>query len=128
MAGTGDAFRAVQLRVETAGAGFQAVEAGLGAVEAGGSRVGGSLRGLTESVGRLAQVMDDVEAAFGTLTGFVGQTARVGAETRAGMTEIAEGVRQLQGEAAVLSALGRDNQDNLTALDALVSRFHLQTP
>jgi methyl-accepting chemotaxis protein len=128
MAGTGNAFRAVQDGVESAGAGFQAVEAGLSAVETGGSRVGGSLRGLTASVGRLAQVMDDVEAAFGTLTGFVGQTARVGAETRAGMTEIAEGVRQLQGEAAVLSALGRDNQDNLTALDALVSRFRLETP
>ena len=127
MADTGEAFRGIQERVERAGSGFQAVETGLGAVEADGAQVGGSLRGLTASVEQMARVMDDVETAFRALTQFVEQTARVGSETRAGMTEIAEGVRQLQGEAEVLSSLGRDNQENLAVLDGLVARFRLET-
>lgn len=126
--GTGDSFQSIQATVDRADIGFRVVEERLRTLESSGRRVVDFLAQLETSGSRAAEGMEDIEAAFQSLVQFVDQTSRVGTETRAGMAEVSNGVRQLESEAREISRLSGQNQENIYRLDGLVARFRLEIP
>ncbi len=120
---TGQALEVIHASATQTDSGFTVLRQGLGQADANGQQVGETLSILRRGVEELSVAQREVGEGYAALRNFVQRTARISAETRVGMEEVAVGMREISKEARGVSEAGLKNREVAAELNALISRF-----